>query len=175
MNGKYVEVKRIDRGVFELIRSNPWGPRELEARAIGAGKDDRFLLNAIELVYLASLGYKVIIDGKGVSEDELIGEVEDTQVLLVYLDLRRRGYFTRPVRNAPVDLLTWEKGRDPSRNPPQYMVKIVTEGRGIQVVDLVNILRYCEAMRAQLVLALVSSDGVVTYYKAFSFKPVKKG
>lgn len=57
------------------------------------------------------------------------------------------------------------------------MIKIVTEGGlGIQVMELLNVLKYSESMGAQLVLALVSSEGgVITYYKAFTFKPVKGG
>ncbi|WP_243665672.1 hypothetical protein [Vulcanisaeta sp. JCM 16159] len=56
---------------------------------------------------------------------------------------------------------------------PRYMIKIVTEGLGIQVMELLNVLKYSESMGAQLVLALVSSEGVITYYKAFTFKPSK--
>ncbi len=39
------------------------------------------------------------------------------------------------------------------------MIKMITEGLGIQVMELLNVLRYSESMGMQLVLALVSSEG----------------
>lgn len=128
-------------------------------------------------MYLSIIGYRVLIDGNEVGVDELIKEVKSPHALTVYLDMRKRGgYFIKPVINGPVDFLVWDKGKSPVNSSPRYMIKIVTEGLGIQVMELLNVLKYSESMGAQLVLALVSSEGgVITYYKAFTFRPVKGG
>ena len=97
--------------------------------------------------------------------------VEDMLRFIVYLDLRKRGYDVKLTsKDSPIDLLVWEKGKRPIKTQPRYGVKIVTEGLGIRVLDLSSVLKYCESMGLQLVLALVSNDGVITYYKAFSLK-----
>jgi tRNA-intron endonuclease len=172
---RMIEVKREGANEYLLIRIDPDDIGELESKGIGERRDGRFILRAVELVYLAMIGYSVYIDGYEIGIDELIKHVDNPYALSVYLDMRKRGYFIKPTPNGPVDFLVWDKGKDPLKSSPSYMIKIVTEGLGIQVMNLLNVLKYSEGMGAQLVLALVSSEGVITYYKAFTFKPVKGG
>jgi tRNA-intron endonuclease len=172
---KVVIVKRIGSDEYSLVKIDNGDLHELEDRGIGEVKNDTFVLKPIELIYLSIIGYRVMINDNEVGVDELIREAKNPHVLTVYLDMRKRGYFIKPVVNGPVDFLVWDKGKSPVSSSPRYMIKIVTEGLGIQVMELLNVLKYSESMGAQLVLALVSSEGVITYYKAFTFKPVKGG
>ncbi|WP_237699663.1 endonuclease [Vulcanisaeta moutnovskia] len=172
---KVVIVKRIGSDEYSLVKIDNGDLHELEDRGIGEVKNDTFVLKPIELIYLSIIGYRVMINDNEVGVDELIREAKNPHALTVYLDMRKRGYFIKPVVNGPVDFLVWDKGKSPVSSSPRYMIKIVTEGLGIQVMELLNVLKYSESMGAQLVLALVSSEGVITYYKAFTFKPVKGG
>ncbi|WP_069807513.1 endonuclease [Vulcanisaeta thermophila] len=157
---------------YRLVRIEPMSTEELAERGIGEGGDNGYYLNPMELIYLALNDYEVILNGNHVGIDELMKHVGNTQALTVYLDMRGRGYFIKPIR-GPVDFLVWDKGKDALRTYPKYAIKLVTEGSGIQVSELLQVLRYSESMGLQLVLALISTEGVITYYKAFTFKPEK--
>lgn len=172
---KAVVVMRLGPEEYGVVRVVNGDIRELEERGIGDMRGGNYVLRQVELVYLSMIGYRVVTDGGEVGINELIRGIGNPHALTVYLDMRRRGYFIKPVVNGPVDFLVWEKGKNPLNSGPRYMIKIVTEGLGIQVMDLLNVLKYSEGMGMQLVLALVSSEGVITYYKAYTFKPVKGG
>ncbi|KUO80077.1 MAG: endonuclease [Vulcanisaeta sp. OSP_8] len=170
---RIIEVRREDANEYYLVRLDPGDVGELEGKGIGERKDSHFVLRLVELIYLAMSGYRVFLDGYEIDVNELIKGIDNPHALTVYLDMRRRGYFIKPTLNGPVDFLVWDKGKNPLKSSPSYMIKIVTEGLGIQVMNLLNVLKYSESMGTQLVLALVSSEGVITYYKAFTFRPVK--
>ena len=145
---------------------------DLYKRGFGIKQGSRLIMEPIEVAYLATQRYKVIVNNSEVTAEDLLKGVDNFLKYVVYCDLRRRGYYVRPAQpDAPLDLVMWEKGKKVTDEPPRYGIKIVTEGLGIRVIDLASILKYCESMGLQLVLALVSNDGVVTYYKAFSLKP----
>ena len=172
---KTIVVRKTGIDEYGLVKISNGDAHELEEKGIGDARGGVIILRPVELVYLSMNGYRVVIDGREVNTDELIREVRNPNALTVYLDMRKRGYFIKPVVNGPVDFLVWDKGKGPLNSGPRYMIKIVTEGLGIQVMELLNVLKYSEGMGTQLVLALVSSEGVITYYKAFTFKPVKGG
>ncbi len=170
---KLIEIRKTKNDEYSLTRLSNGDLHELEERGIGELRDETLILKPIELIYLSIAGYRILINGEEISVEDLIKEVNNPHALTVYLDMRKRGYFIKPVVNGPVDFLVWDKGKSPLTSSPRYMIKIVTEGLGIQVMELLNVLRYSESMGMQLVLALVSSEGVITYYKAFTFRPVK--
>ena len=172
---KSVIIRKMGIDEYGLVKIINGSAHELEEKGIGDVRDGTIILRPIELVYLSMIGYRIVVDDHEVNTDDLIREVKNPHALTVYLDMRRRGYFIKPVVNGPVDFLVWDKGKGPLNSGPRYMIKIVTEGLGIQVMELLNVLKYSEGMGTQLVLALVSSEGVITYYKAFTFKPVKGG
>ncbi|GAB6946900.1 hypothetical protein JCM16161A_10300 [Vulcanisaeta sp. JCM 16161] len=172
---KMIVVRKVGADEYSLIEISSGDIHEFREKGIGDVRNGTIILRPVELVYLSITGYRVIVDGNEMNVDELIKDVKNPHALTVYLDMRKRGYFIKPVTNGPVDFLVWDKGKSPVNSSPRYMIKIVTEGLGIQVMELLNVLKYSESMGAQLVLALVSSEGVITYYKAFTFKPVKGG
>ncbi len=143
----------------------------LYEQGIGDKIDDRILkVSPIELAYLTTR-LKVVQDSRELKCEDVLKEIDNILRFITYLDLRKRGYNVKIVsEGSPIDLLVWEKGKKPMRAQPRYAVKIVTEGLGIRVLELSSVLKYCEAMGLQLVLALLSNDGVVTYYKAFSLR-----
>ncbi|NPA23024.1 MAG: endonuclease [Crenarchaeota archaeon] len=133
--------------------------------------DSRLKVSPIELAYLTTRFRVVDREGREIRIEDVLQNVGDILRFIVYLDLRKRGYNVKITPDdSPIDILVWEKGKKPSKARPRYAVKIVTEGLGIRALDLSSLLRYCEAMGLQLVLALLSNDGVVTYYKAFSLR-----
>ncbi len=155
-----------------LLEDDPELVEDLLRRGYGTRSERGLLLDPIEAAHLAAQRNKIVVDGVEVTETDLLKHVHNFLRYIVYRDLRKRGYFVKPAgSDAPLDLLVWEKGRKVGSDPPRYGIKIVTEGIGIKIADLAATLKYCESMGLQLVLALVSNDGVVTYYKVFSIRP----
>lgn len=155
-NGKYIVVNSDVRSF-------------LERKGFGNVINNELILDSVEVAYL-SMNNKIIINGKYTTYSEIVHKIENFAKFIVYLDLRRRGYPVKAVSEGPVDLVVWSRGKSPIKDNPSFMIKVVDEGLGIRTLDLVRLLKYCESMGVQLVLALVSSEGVITYYKAFSFK-----
>ncbi len=141
----------------------------LEKKGFGNVINNELILDSVEVAYL-SMNNRIIINGKYITYSEIVHKIENFAKFIVYLDLRRRGYPVKAVNEGPVDLIVWGRGKSPIKDNPSFMIKVVDEGLGIRTLDLVRLLKYCESMGVQLVLALVSSEGVITYYKAFSFK-----
>lgn len=163
----FIKIGKLYKLVTEDVKDY------LIKRGIGTRINNDLYLDALEIAYLA-LHYRVYVDGKPVNAIEFTKNIDNFLKFTVYLDLRKRGYYVKVnIGDAPIDLLMWEKGKNPVNSNPKYGIKIVTEGLGIKVSDLLNVLKYCESMGIQLVLALVSNEGVITYYKAFTYRPIK--
>jgi len=160
-------------GYYRVIGIGEDEAKDFLRRGIGDLINGEFRVEPMELAYLVFTGTKVFMDNNELTFGDVIKGLKDMSALMIYLDMRRRGYYVKPVREGPIDFLVWEKGKSPINSNPRYMLKILTEGVGERVVDLVRLMRYSESMGSQLVLALVSSEGVVTYYKAFSFRSTR--
>lgn len=136
--------------------------------------DERGLsTDPIDLAYISLNDPDTVIyinDGY-VGLDQLLPE-SDFWRFIVFLDLKKRGYRVRVLRGSPIDLAVWEKKKDAINERPRYIIKIVNEGRGETVRSIIDLIKYSENNGMQLVLALISSDGILTYYKAFTFKPM---
>ncbi|WP_243679824.1 hypothetical protein [Vulcanisaeta souniana] len=116
---KLVEIRKTETHEYSLTRLSNADLRELEERGIGELRDESFVLKPIELIYLSIAGYRVLINGKEIGVGDLIKEINNPHALTVYLDMRKRGYFIKPVVNGPVDFLVWEKGEKPSNLEPK--------------------------------------------------------
>lgn len=131
-------------------------------------------IDPVELAYLIYAGdFKVYSNGVQLSITDVLGR-GDFEKFIVYLDLRNRGLYVKPVRDGKVDFLVWDKKRNALSTSPQYMVKILDEGRGIKTSELVELTNYAERNRMKLILALLSAEGTLTYYKAFIIEPTPR-
>ncbi len=99
---KTIVVRKTGTDEYSLVKISNGDVHEFEERGgIGDVRDGTMVLRPIELVYLSIIGYRVLIDGNEVGVDELIKEVKSPHALTVYLDMRKRGYFIKPVINGP--------------------------------------------------------------------------
>jgi tRNA-intron endonuclease len=140
--------------------------------------DKRFInpdeIDPIELAYLIYMGdFKVYINGRPASIMDVLRS-GDLEKFMVYLDLRNRGLYVKPVRDGKVDMLVWDKKKNALSSNPQYVVKILDEGRGIRTTELLELTDYAERNGMKLVLALLSSEGTLTYYRAFTIEPSQR-
>ncbi len=167
---KILKIIRENRDNI-IVESDEDIINSLVEHGIGEKVDNRKIkVTRIELAYLATR-FKIFHNNRELDIKDIVRSIDNMLKFIVYLDLRKRGYDVKITpQNSSIDLLVWEKGKRPINTQPKYGVKIVTEGLGIKVLDLSSILKYCESMGLQLVLALISNDGIVTYYKAFSLK-----
>ncbi len=169
-----VEVLRLKQEGNVYVLEEPEDlVKELARRGIGTLCDNKLILQPVEVAYLMTR-HRVFVNNDELTLDKVLQGIDNFLKFVVYQDLRKRGYDVRLAGpESPLDLLVWDKGKRASEAPPRYGLKIVTEGLGIKVVDLSYLLKYCESMGLQLVLALISNDGVVTYYKVFSLRAEK--
>ena len=131
-------------------------------------------IDPIELAYLIYAGdFKVYVDGRQVTISDVLHS-GDLEKFVVYLDLRNRGLYVKPVRDGKIDMLVWDKKRNALSSSPQYMIKILDEGRGIKTTELLELTDYAERNRMKLILALLSSEGTLTYYRAFTIEPIQR-
>lgn len=140
--------------------------------------DKRFIdpdrIDPIELAYLMQVGdVKVYVNGKPASIVNIL-KSGDLEKFIVYLDLRNRGFYVKPVRDGKIDLIAWDKKRNALSSNPQYMIKILDEGRGIKTTELLELTDYAERNGMKLILALLSSEGTLTYYRAFTIEPTQR-
>ncbi|MGC8570670.1 MAG: hypothetical protein ACP5L1_05015 [Caldivirga sp.] len=131
-------------------------------------------IDPIELAYLIYVGdFKVYVDGKQASITDVLHS-GDLERFVVYLDLRNRGLYVKPVRDGKIDMLVWDKKKNALSSNPQYMIKILDEGKGIKTTELLELTDYAEKNRMRLILALLSSEGTLTYYRAFTIEPTQR-
>ncbi len=127
-------------------------------------------IDPLELAYLMFVGeFKVYMDNRPLTLNDVL-KPGDLEKFIVYLDLRNRGLYAKPVRGGRVDFLVWDKKRNALADTPSYMVKILDEGRGIRTSELLELASYAERQGMKLILALVSSEGTLTYYRAYSIE-----
>ncbi|MBN2335344.1 hypothetical protein JXL21_07255 [Candidatus Bathyarchaeota archaeon] len=89
----------------------------------------------------------------------------DTHVwtrFIVYRDLRLRGFVAQAVKGE-TDFIVYERGMY-RKEPPKYLVKIISEGQPEDVKDMLDALKESESCEKELKLAVVDRRGEILYY-----------
>lgn len=161
-----VKELRFIRSGDEVIPSDEATKLYLKEKGLSA--------DPVELAYILSsdANVAIYIDDRKMELEQVLTD-NDFWRFIVFLDLKKRGYRAHVLRGSSMDLVAWEKKKDSMRDRPRYIIKIVNEGKGETVRSIIDLIKYSESNGMQLILALVSADGTLTYYKAFTFKPMK--
>ncbi len=156
----------------KLIVSSLEAASSLEQRGYGAKEEKTgLILSPSEALYL--LGDKklrVIEKESGVAQDfpmllEKI-RVVDPEIwirYLIYRDLRDRGYVVRDGFGLGVDFRVYERG-EYGEEAAKYIVFGISEGAPIPVGKIVELLRYVQSLKRELVLAVIDRRGEIVYY-----------
>ncbi len=143
---------------------------ELSSRGYGLVEDGWLLLNFYEALYLMDRGLLEVKDEKGenVSFQMVLQTYEKSDEnawakYLVYRDLRGRGYVVRGGFGLGLDFRVYERG-DYGKDTAKYLVLSMQEGRPLSVEYLTHVMRQCQSLKKELVLAVMSRRGEIVYY-----------
>lgn len=152
-------------------------PEEVfELGAYGRLKDGKLVMKSYEamnLIHRKKL--EVLKDGEALSEEQFYREAVEmeesfTEKLLVYDDLRKRGFVVRPGYSFPCDLRVYERGTSFSAdekklNHVKWLLDVVKTNSPFCLLKKTEKLGNAGNIRADLGLGIVDEEGDVTYYE----------
>lgn len=143
---------------------------ELSSRGYGVAENDQFLLAFYEALYLLDKGNLEIENGEGEPVDfqRVLQHYEDADEnawakYLAYRDLRSRGYVVREGFGLGVDFRVYERGGYGEKTA-KYLILSMQEGNPMSLGDLTHVLKQCQSLKKELVLAVMNRRGEIVYY-----------
>lgn len=143
---------------------------ELSSRGYGVAENDELLLTFYEALYLSDKGIVEVEDEKGETVDfqgllqHYKGVDENAWAkYLTYRDLRSRGYVVREGFGLGVDFRVYERGGY-GKETAKYLILSIQEGNPMSLEYLTHVLRQCQSLKKQLVLADMNRRGEIVYY-----------
>lgn len=143
---------------------------ELSSRGYGTLEEKAFLLTFYEALYLLEKGLLTVenennkeVDFQGLLQIYKRVEENAWAKYLVYRDLRSRGYIIREGFGLGVDFRVYERG-EYGKDTAKYLILNVQEGKPISVEDLIHIMKQCQRLKKELVLAVMNRRGETVYY-----------
>jgi tRNA-intron endonuclease len=143
---------------------------ELSSRGYGSAENDELLLTFYEALYLLDKGIVEIEDEKGETVDfqgllqYYKGFNENVWAkYLTYRDLRSRGYVVREGFGLGVDFRVYERGGY-GKETAKYLILSIQEGKPVSLEYLTRVLRQCQSLKKELVLADMNRRGEIVYY-----------
>jgi tRNA-intron endonuclease len=144
---------------------------QLMQRGYGVLTDDKELqLQPYEALYLLS-DQKLKIKGDSGVEiglDELVHLYQKSDPnlwvrFLIYRDLRSRGYVVREGFGFGLDFRVYERGEYGSQEA-KYIVFGISEGLPVPVGKTLEVLKFVQGLKREMVLAVIDRRGEVVYY-----------
>jgi tRNA-intron endonuclease len=157
----------VEKGVKISDKNNV---AELSSRGYGTKQDEELLLAFYEALYLMDKGFLEVEDEKGNEIDfrNLLQHYESQDEnawakYLTYRDLRNRGYVVREGFGLGVDFRVYEKG-EYGKDTAKYLILSIQEGKPVSLEDLASILKNCQSLKKELILAVMNRRGETVYY-----------
>ena len=142
----------------------------LSLRGYGVAENDEFLLTFYESLYLLDKGALEIKNEKDGTVDfqGLLQRYEGVDEnawanYLMYRDLRSRGYVVREGFGLGIDFRVYERG-EYGEKTAKYLILSMQEGKPIEMGDLTRVLRQCQSLKKELILAVMNRRGEIVYY-----------
>jgi tRNA-intron endonuclease len=143
---------------------------QLSSRGYGVAEKNELLLTFDEALYLIDKGLLEVEDEKGEKADfqTVLQRYKRTDEnawarYLAYRDLRSRGYVVREGFGVGVDFRVYERG-EYSKDTAKYLILSIQEGKPVSLEDLTNVLKQCQSLKKELVLAVMNRRGETVYY-----------
>ena len=134
-------------------------------------------LSLIECAYLIQAGLLTVREAKSknnLSQSDIVergsGLSEDFEDrLMVYTQLRKRGYVVRPGLKFGTDFAVYEHG--PGKDHAPLLVHIIPQRKGVVPLDIVRAGRLATSVRKKFIIATVKESGEIVYYSFIWHKP----
>jgi len=143
---------------------------EISSKGYGVTENDELLLTFYEALYLLDKSLLEVEGKKGkkVNFQKLLQRYESVDEnawakYLAYRDLRSRGYVVREGFGLGVDFRVYERG-EYGKDTAKYLILSVQEGKPTSLEDLTRIMKQCQSLKKELILAVMNRRGEIVYY-----------
>ena len=89
--------------------------------------------------------------------------------LLVYSQLREKGYIVRPGLKFGTDFAVYEKG--PGIDHAPFLVHVIAQKKGVVPLDIVRAGRLATSVRKRFIIATVKENGEIAHYSFVWHRP----
>ncbi|MHA1754160.1 MAG: tRNA-intron lyase [Candidatus Odinarchaeia archaeon] len=133
-------------------------------------------LSLLETAYLMRENKIELYDADGnlINEDDFIKTAEELYVgflekLIVYSDLRKRGYVVRPGLKFGADFAVYQHGPGIDHSP--FLVHVLPRYAKIPPIEMVRAGRLATTVRKKFIIATITKNSETRYYAFSWFKP----
>lgn len=166
----YISGSKITSSASEAFSLN-------NQNSIGDRIDNKIHYTLVEAVYLIKKGrLELFQETKKIPEDKLIKMAEKKEHnffarLRAYSDLKSRGYNVKTALKFGADFRVYDKGKKPGEEHAKWIVFAVYETDKLTWYEFAAKNRVAPSTKKNLLLAIVDSEGDITYYEVKWLKP----
>ncbi len=134
-------------------------------------------LSKIEALYLIEQKKLEVYDKnykKKYSYEELLKKNRDRKFkekLIVYTDLRKKGYIVKTALKYGSDFRVYDKGIKPGKDHSKWLLYVLNEHEKINMKEYISKNRIAHSTRKKLLLGIVDDEQGITYYESSWIKP----
>lgn len=151
---------------------------QLTQKGFGERKQNRVILDLKEALYLLE---KKKIEVKN-TEDKKLGferllkiaakkEKSFHSKLVVYSDLREKGYCVKTGFKFGFDLRVYPRGKKPGQAHTQWVVKVAEQAERFSMPEYSRMIRLAQNLNTLPLIAIVDSEDDINYYEAKRILP----
>ena len=155
----------------KVIVDNSTLKGQLVQRGFGESKGRTLVLDIYEAVFLSIKGKIDAADSKGKEKSAkdllVLGMKMDKEFyskLLVYSDIREKGFSIKTGLKFGFDFRVYPKGKRMGQAHSKFVIKVVDESEKLSMPELSGMSRLSGNLHTKAVLAIVDSENYISYY-----------
>lgn len=148
-----------------------------EKSRFGEKKEGKIEYSPTEAIFLLSENKITLLSGKKpITKDILIKKLRkaDKKIetkLVVYRDLRKKGYILKTALKYGADFRVYERGIKPGEDHARWILFVVKESEQLNWHDFAAKNRIAHSTKKNLLIGIVDEEGDVSYYEVSWRKP----
>ena len=177
---KSSKQKKIIRATFsgESIVSASQSAKDLYSNNLfGEYMNKRMHYSLVEALYLVEKGkMEVYFKSKKLNFNAVVEKFKNVDKrayvkFVVYKDLRNRGYLLKTALKFGADFRVYDKGQKPGKEHAKWILYCVPESSEFTWHDFSAKNRVAHSTKKNLFIAIVDSEGDITYYEVSWIRP----
>lgn len=147
-------------------------------KSFGEKKDSQLILDLKESLYLLKREKLSVEDqeGKSISFEELLNFAQKKEKnfynkLIVYTDLRERGYVVKTGFKFGFDFRVYPRGKKPGEEHSQWVIHVASQDEQISIPNFSRMVRLSGNLKTELLIGVVDSEDDVNYYSTKRITP----
>ena len=115
-------------------------------------------------------------EGKSISCEELLNFAQKKEKnfynkLIVYTDLRERGYVVKTGFKFGFDFRVYPRGKKPGEEHTQWVIHVASQDEQISIPNFSRMVRLSGNLKTELLIGVVDSEDDVNYYSTTRITP----